>query len=54
MLANDNNEIEFSEDDGEVSVTVSLSKVLSQKFIATYRFISGTASKYYSLFGYKC
>jgi len=45
MLANDKNEIAFAEDDGEISVTVSLSKVLSQQFIATYRLISGTASK---------
>lgn len=45
MLADDNNEIAFAEDDGEVSITVSLSKILSQQFMATYRFISGTASK---------
>ena len=47
ILANDSNDITFAEDDGEVSITVSLSKVLSQRFIATYRLISGTASMCY-------
>jgi len=45
ILDNTTNELTVNEDIGDVIITVSLSEVLPQQFVANYRFISGTASK---------
>ena len=45
VLVNTTSELTVNEDVGDVIISVSLNRVLSQQFVVNYRFISGTASK---------
>lgn len=45
MLDNATSELIVNEDLGNITITISLSKVLTQQFVVNYRLVGGTASK---------